>query len=754
MRHILIILSLFLFSLTIISCGSDDGGSNSTDNTTTSSDTSTSIDTTPPTVSSSSPSDGDTSVSITSTVSVTFSEKMDTSSVTTNTLDTSCFGTFQVSSDGFSTCVQMSSSPTSSNSYKTFTVTPEDNLSHSTVYRIRITTDTKDSTGNSLTSQWTTSSGFQTGIETTSPTLTQVTAVTTPTNDTTPNYTFSSTEAGTITYGGSCSSGTTSATSGNNIITLIALSDGTYDNCTISVKDSAGNASNTLEITSFTIETTAPRVSSVSPSDNQGGVSISDNISVTFSESMDNTSVTTNTSNTSCSGSIQLSSDNFSGCVQMASSPSSSNSNKTFTVAPSDNLSRATTYKIRVTTGVKDSAGNTLGSQYETSSGFITWAGTQQLGTSLGDIGEKIILDSSNNIYISGNTYGALDGNSNSGERDLFLLKYNSSGTKQWTKLLGTTEFEYGHSVMSDSSNNIYVTGRTGGGLDGNTSSGGEDLILVKYNSSGTKQWTRQLGSSENEYAYGLNVDSSNNIYITGTTRGGLDGNNNSGGNDIFLVKYNSSGTKQWTEQLGTSASDDGRGVAVDSSNNIYVTGSTSGGLDGNNNSGGNDIFLVKYNSSGTKQWTEQLGTSSEDVALRVTIDSSDNIYVTGYTSGGLDNNTNSGDWDIFLLKYNSSGTKQWTQQLGSSGRESGEDLAVDNSSNIYVTGNALLVKYYDNGTEQWTKQLGAYAYGVAVDNSSNIYVTGFTSVGLDGNTSAGGNDIFLMKFNSDGVKQ
>ena len=154
MRHILIILFfLLLFSFTFISCSK--------------SSTSSSTDTTPPTVSSSSPSDGDTSVSITSTVSVTFSETMDTSSISTNTLDTSCFGTFQVSSDGFTSCVQMSSSPTSSNSDKTFTVTPKDSFSYSTIYRIRITTVTKDSSGDSMTSQWTTSSGFQTTDNTT-----------------------------------------------------------------------------------------------------------------------------------------------------------------------------------------------------------------------------------------------------------------------------------------------------------------------------------------------------------------------------------------------------------------------------------------------------------------------------------------------------------------------------------------------------------------------------------------------------------
>ncbi len=91
--------------------------------------------------------------------------------------------------------------------------------------------------------------------DTTGPTIAEVTVVTTPTSDTTPDYTFSSTEAGTITYGGSCSSGTTSATSGNNAIAFISLSDGSFSDCTIKVTDSAGNESNTLAITSFTVAT-------------------------------------------------------------------------------------------------------------------------------------------------------------------------------------------------------------------------------------------------------------------------------------------------------------------------------------------------------------------------------------------------------------------------------------------------------------------------------------------------------------------
>ena len=85
-----------------------------------------------------------------------------------------------------------------------------------------------------------------TDTDTTAPVIAEVTAVTTPTNDSTPNYTFSSDEAGTITYGGSCSSSTTSAISGNNTITLVSLSEGTYSDCTITVTDSAGNASSSL----------------------------------------------------------------------------------------------------------------------------------------------------------------------------------------------------------------------------------------------------------------------------------------------------------------------------------------------------------------------------------------------------------------------------------------------------------------------------------------------------------------------------
>ena len=350
---------------------------------------------------------------------------------------------------------------------------------------------------------------------------------------------------------------------------------------------------------------------------------------------------------------------------------------------------------------------------------------TKQLGSSADDIVKGVTVDSSNNIYVTGHTYGGLDSNTNSGVHDIFLVKYNSSGTKQWTKQLGTSTADSGLGVTVDSSNNIYVTGHTYGGLDSNTNSGGKDIFLTKFNSSGTKQWTNQLGTSSNDEGKGVSTDSSGNIYVTGNTNGGLDGNTNSGNLDIILVKYNSSGTKQWIQQFGSSENDYGQGVTVDSSDNIYVTGHTLGGLDGNTNSGESDIFLVKYNSSGTKQWTQQLGTPTYEGANGVTVASSDNIYVTGNTRGKLD--SYSGGYDTFLVKYNSSGTKQWTRQFGAP---------------------SFLEKSQYNSSSQMSSSEDK-GIGVAVDSSGNIYVTGNTEGGMDGNTNSGKNDIFIVKYNS-----
>ena len=172
------------------------------------------------------------------------------------------------------------------------------------------------------------------------------------------------------------------------------------------------------------------------------------------------------------------------------------------------------------------------------------WAGTVQFGTSSWDVGEGIATDSDGNIYVTGYTGGEFSSYINAGDVDIFVAKYNSSGTQQWTQQIGTSSADYAFGITSDSSGNVYVTGSTRGGLDGNTFAGSEDLFVVKYDSSGVKQGTQQLGTAEEDIAIGITSDPSGNVYVTGYTGGSLDGNTNAGSEDLFIVKYDTDGNK------------------------------------------------------------------------------------------------------------------------------------------------------------------------------------------------------------------
>ena len=216
-------------------------------------------------------------------------------------------------------------------------------------------------------------------------------------------------------------------------------------------------------------------------------------------------------------------------------------------------LAAGTSYSYRV--AAYDAAGNTsaqCGAVSATTTAG-TWGGTVLIGTASNDRGHGIAVDSSGNIYVAGYTAGALDGETNSGGDDIYLTKYNSAGTRQWTRLAGTTGSDQSGwgAVAVDGSGNSYVTGYTSGNLDGETNAGGSDAVLIKYDSSGSKLWTRLLGTAGSDSAWAVAVDGSGNIYISGFTDGNLGGETNSGGTDAFLAKYNSSGTLQWTRLLG-----------------------------------------------------------------------------------------------------------------------------------------------------------------------------------------------------------
>ena len=173
------------------------------------------------------------------------------------------------------------------------------------------------------------------------------------------------------------------------------------------------------------------------------------------------------------------------------------------------------------------------------------------------------------------------------------------------TKQLGVAgKLTVSSSVATDANGNVYVAGDTDGGLDGNTLTGTYDVFVTKYDSSGVKQYTRQLGvAGQGTDGRSVATDANGNVYVAGWTKGGLDGNTLTGTQDAFVIKYNSSGVKQYTRQLGVAGQRTlGKSVATDATGNVYVTGDTAGGLDGNTLTGTEDFFVTKYDSSGVKQ--------------------------------------------------------------------------------------------------------------------------------------------------------
>ncbi len=388
------------------------------------------------------------------------------------------------------------------------------------------------------------------------------------------------------------------------------------------------------------------------------------------------------------------------------------------------------------------------------------------LGTGGIDIGFGVSVDSKGAIYVTGYSSGAFDGKTNQGSADLFLIKYDSSGNKQWSKLLGSSNFDFGWAVSVDSADNVYVSGMLAGNFDGQTNQGGRDMFLIKYDASGNKQWSKLVGTSGTDQGYGVSVDSAGNVYVTGESEGNFDGHTNSGGKDMFLVKYNTSGVKQWSKLVGTSSDDEGFGVSVDSSDNVYVTGESEGNFDGHTNSGGKDMFLIKYDSSGNKQWSKLLGSRFRDEGLGMNVDSSGNVYVTGFSAGAFDGHTHSGNEDMFLIKYDTSGNKQWSKLVGTSSGDRGKGVSVDSAGSVYVTGysagafdghtnqgstDMFLIKYDSSGVKKRSKLLGTNAtdegLGVSVDSSDNVYVTGYSQGAFDGHTRSGDNDMLLIKF-------
>eukprot|EP01031_Cornospumella_fuschlensis_P023513 gene23513-28519_t len=394
----------------------------------------------------------------------------------------------------------------------------------------------------------------------------------------------------------------------------------------------------------------------------------------------------------------------------------------------------------------------------------MVWARSAGLAGS--DQGWSVAMDPSGSfVYTTGGVSGAIHGESFSGDIDLFVMKFSTDGNWQWTRLAGTSGRDEGFGVAVDNSGSVYAAGTASGTLHSQASAGGREVLLIKFDSNGNRLWTRLTGTGGNDEARAIALDSTGIVYVTGYTTGGLNGNSFQGVWDMFLIKYAADGTRLWTRQFGSWDQDQGRGLAVDPSNNnaIYVTGFIrSAGIDGQTNAGANDLMLVKYNGDGTRLWTRLVGTSGDDEGFSVAVDLTGSVFVTGMVAGSVHGQNFAGGRDVILIKYSGDGTRLWTSLTGTSTFDAGRAVAVNNAGDIFVSGtynnyvSMPFIKYATDGTREFLSLLGASGtqegYGI-VARSNDVYIAGFTAGANDfGVQNAGNYDTILIRASLSGM--
>jgi len=416
-------------------------------------------------------------------------------------------------------------------------------------------------------------------------------------------------------------------------------------------------------------------------------------------------------------------------------------------------------------------------------------------GGSGDDQGTDIFCDAGGNVFVTGytnSTTGIATSGSHqetyAGQTDAFVVKFNSAGVRQWGTYYGGSSDDEGYGISCDTGGNVFITGHTESSTGIATSGAhqdtlaGSDAFVVKFNTIGVRQWSTYYGGNYSEGGYGISCDASGNVFVTGYTWS-TTGIATSGAHqetytddgisaDIYVVKFNTNGVRQWGTYYGGNSHEEGIRITCDASGNVFVTGytysttgiATSGAHQETHADGGcytGDLFVVKFNSNGVRQWSTYYGGIGGDSGYGISCDASGNVFVTGGTSSttgiatsGAHQEILAGNSDAFVVKFNSAGVRQWGTYYGGSYSESGDGITCDVNGNVYVTGytssttgiassgahqeilagsgDAFIVKFNSNGVRQWGTYYGGSSQevvrGISCDASGNICVTGYTS--------------------------
>jgi hypothetical protein len=337
-------------------------------------------------------------------------------------------------------------------------------------------------------------------------------------------------------------------------------------------------------------------------------------------------------------------------------------------------------------------------------------------------------------VYVAGYTGDSLPGQTNSGLFDAFLIKYDINGNELWTRQFGTGANDYVGGV-SATADGVYVSGTTFGAFPGQTSSGQGEAFLRKYDPSGNELWTRQFGSTFGTQSGTISV-AADGVYLVGETAGALPGQTQSGNFDGFVRKYDVTGRELWTRQFGSAC-----GAPVNTTNAtsvaaaveaVYVGGYSTCPLAGQTNFGDFDAFLRKYDANGNELWTREFGSPAEDEVFSVSA-GANSVYVGGRTAGALPGQTHSDPFtfDAFVRAYDFNGSELWTGQFNSS-NEHAAGLAPF-ANGVFVAYVAGLSEYDLNGNGIALSQFPNLKPGAVHAATGKVYVAG----GLYGNDAA-----------------